>query len=132
VRICPPRSPSSRLIVVVITGRLVFATTNHIERIDPVLSRPGRMDIWVNFTNATKLQAECIFKGFFPTRPPMSSHDEASFIDTSSKNPPVHGEPILEEAEISQLARRFADAIPEGEMSVWPELRSRSWVISYK
>jgi len=106
-------------------AQLVFATTNHIERIDPVLSRPGRMDTWINFTNATKLQAECIFKRYFPTRPAMSPHDEASSIDTSSKNPPgsrrkasVHGVPILEEAKISQLARRFADAIPEGEMSV--------------
>jgi chaperone BCS1 len=26
--------------------------------------------------------------------------------------------PILEEAEIAQLAKRFADTIPEGEMSV--------------
>jgi len=49
-------------------AQLLFATTNHIERIDPVLSRPGRMDIWVNFTNATRPQAECIFKRFFPTR----------------------------------------------------------------
>jgi hypothetical protein len=26
--------------------------------------------------------------------------------------------PVLEEAEIGQLSKRFADAIPEGEMSV--------------
>ena len=26
------------------------------------------MDVWVNFTNATKWQAEGIFKCFFPTR----------------------------------------------------------------
>ena len=30
----------------------------------------------------------------------------------------AHAVPILEEAEIAQLAKRFADAIPEGEMSV--------------
>ncbi len=30
--------------------------------------------------------------------------------------------PILGEAEIAQLAERFADEIPEGEMSVWPAL----------
>jgi chaperone BCS1 len=48
-------------------------------------------------------------------------------MDTSQKNPPgsrqkaassAHAVPILEEAEIAQLAKRFADAIPEGEMSV--------------
>ena len=119
----------------VISDRLLFATTNHIERLDPALSRPGRMDVWVNFTNATKWQAEGIFKCFFPSRPSASSSsppspDEASpsspSADASEKNPPdsrrkassAHAVPILEEAEIAQLAKRFADAIPEGEMSV--------------
>ncbi|KAI0297469.1 P-loop containing nucleoside triphosphate hydrolase protein [Multifurca ochricompacta] len=130
-------------------GRLLFATTNHIERLDPALSRPGRMDVWVNFTNATKWQAEGIFKCFFPSRPSESSSSSSSPSssspsssssalpstsslllstssgDTSQKNPPgsrrkasAHAVPILEEAEIAQLAKRFADAIPEGEMSV--------------
>jgi len=91
------------------------------------------MDIWVNFTNATKGQAERIFKHFFQTGRPASSPDEASSIVTPSENPPdsrrkasVHGVPILEEAEIAQLARRFADAIPEGEMSVCPHFPAAS------
>ncbi|KAH9991153.1 P-loop containing nucleoside triphosphate hydrolase protein [Russula vinacea] len=119
-------------------GRLLFATTNHIERLDPALSRPGRMDVWINFTNATKWQAEGIFKCFFPSRPSASSSSSSSpsssspsspisSIDVSQMNPPesrrnkassAHSVPILEEAEIALLAKRFADAIPEGEMSV--------------
>ncbi|KAI0285643.1 P-loop containing nucleoside triphosphate hydrolase protein [Russula brevipes] len=106
-------------------GRLLFATTNHIERLDPALSRPGRMDVWINFTNATKWQAEGIFKCFFPSRPSESSSNEAESLDASQKNPPgsrrkasAHAVPVLEEAEIAHLAKRFADAIPEGEMSV--------------
>jgi mitochondrial chaperone BCS1 len=128
--------PSFRLNwLFVISERLLFATTNHIERLDPALSRPGRMDVWINFTNATKWQAEGIFKCFFPSRPsaPSSSsppssndNDDDSSADASEKNPPDsrrkassgHSAPILEEAEIAQLAKRFADAIPEGEMSV--------------
>ena len=123
----------SRLIVLVITDRLLFATTNHIERIDPVLSRPGRMDIWVNFTNATRGQAERLFKNFFQTRRPASSPDEAPSTVTSLEilpdsrcNASVYGVPILEAAEIAQLAKRFADAIPEGEMSVWPHFLAAS------
>jgi hypothetical protein len=91
------------------------------------------MDVWINFTNATKWQAEGIFKCFFPSRPSASSSsppspDEASpsSADASEKNhlnsrrkaSSAHAVPILEEAEIAQLAKRFADAIPEGEMSV--------------
>jgi len=56
-------------------GRLLFATTNHIERLDPALSRPGRMDVWVNFTHATKWQAEGIFKCFFPFKPSNADAD---------------------------------------------------------
>ena len=32
-------------------GRILFATTNHLERLDPALSRPGRMDVWIEFKN---------------------------------------------------------------------------------
>jgi chaperone BCS1 len=116
----------------VISDRLLFATTNHIERLDPALSRPGRMDVWVNFANATKWQAEGIFKCFFPSRPSASSASSSPpsspiSVDVSQMNPPesrrkaassAHAVPILEEAEIAQLAKRFADTIPEGEMSV--------------
>ena len=105
-------------------ARLLFATTNHIERLDPALSRPGRMDVWVNFTNATKWQAEGIFKCFFPckkvakvaeepeTTPEVTS-DKSS--DVAEKNLPVskrkataHAIPLLEENELNDLkgARR--------------------------
>jgi mitochondrial chaperone BCS1 len=58
-------------------GRLLFATTNHLERLDPALSRPGRMDVWIEFKNATKWQAEALFKNFFPS----SDTDEAEETD---------------------------------------------------
>ncbi|KAK0211481.1 P-loop containing nucleoside triphosphate hydrolase protein [Armillaria fumosa] len=48
-------------------GRLLFATTNHLERLDPALSRPGRMDVWIEFKNASKWQAEALFRNFFPS-----------------------------------------------------------------
>lgn len=122
--------------------RLLFATTNHIERLDPALSRPGRMDVWVNFTHATKWQAEGIFKCFFPSKPAgvtaaSPSEESSTDVDTSQKNLPLpkrkapsHTIPVLDETEISELAKRFADAIPENELSVgfrnrWYILRSR-------
>ncbi|KAF8638406.1 hypothetical protein AX17_002231 [Amanita inopinata Kibby_2008] len=104
-------------------GRLLFATTNHIERLDPALSRPGRMDVWVNFTHATKWQAEGIFKCFFPYQPSVSPPSEET-KDSSQQNlplpkkKPVHNIPLLTEEEITELAKRFADAIPENELSV--------------
>ncbi|KDR80912.1 hypothetical protein GALMADRAFT_1114738 [Galerina marginata CBS 339.88] len=107
-------------------GRLLFATTNHIERLDPALSRPGRMDVWVNFTHATKWQAEGIFKCFFPFKPSSVATTESTTPkDPSQQNLPLpkrkattHAIPLLTEEEISQLAKRFAEAIPEDELSV--------------
>ncbi|KAF8815434.1 P-loop containing nucleoside triphosphate hydrolase protein [Phlegmacium glaucopus] len=107
-------------------GRLLFATTNHIERLDPALSRPGRMDVWVNFTHATKWQAEGIFKCFFPFKPStVASSPATTPKDASQQNLPLpkrkalaHAIPILTEEEISDLAKRFAEAIPEDELSV--------------
>jgi len=106
----------------------LFATTNHIERLDPALSRPGRMDVWVNFTHATRFQAEGIFKCFFPSKPSANSAPPSPSSvtnDASQKNLPLpkrknpsHAVPLLDEAEISVLAKRFADAIPEDELSV--------------
>lgn len=56
-------------------GRILFATTNHLERLDPALSRPGRMDVWIEFKNASPWQAEALFRNFFP-----SSEQEAEAI----------------------------------------------------
>ncbi|CDO69710.1 hypothetical protein BN946_scf184851.g98 [Trametes cinnabarina] len=124
-------------------GRLLFATTNHIERLDPALSRPGRMDVWVNFKHATKWQAEGIFKCFFPARTnaaagtsasqsggptgsstsaagakhPADAMSSANLAESKRKRA-AHAIPALSEEEISDLAKRFGDAIPENELSV--------------
>ena len=102
---------------------LLFATTNHIERLDPALSRPGRMDVWINFKNATKWQAEEIFKNFFPYKRPEPPTSSTSQEGGEAEQKPVpkrkpYSVPILEETELADLAKRFGDAIPEDEMSV--------------
>jgi chaperone BCS1 len=109
-------------------GRLLFATTNHLDRLDAALSRPGRLDVWVGFANATQWQAEGIFKCFFPIAKkvtPVASTSTTSG-DTSQKNVPGSKRkkmgmaicPPLEEEELSDLAKKFAAAIPEDELSV--------------
>lgn len=47
-------------------GRLLFATTNHKDSLDPALYRPGRMDVHVEFGKANKYQAKELFKRFYP------------------------------------------------------------------
>jgi len=64
-------------------GRILFATTNHLERLDPALSRPGRMDVWIEFKHASKWQSEHLFNNFFP----------ATSVDSIPPGPP----PSIEE-----------------------------------
>ncbi|KAF8625116.1 hypothetical protein AX15_005540 [Amanita polypyramis BW_CC] len=89
-------------------GRVLFATTNHLERLDPALSRPGRMDVWVEFKNASKWQAEALFRNFFP-----STEDE--------KDEPADEEQI--EREIDELSK--ANEVPStstSSQSLWSTL----------
>ena len=81
------------------------------------------MDVWINFKNATKWQAEEIFKNFFPCKrpePPTPSVSQEGEVPEQKPKPKrkAYSVPILEEAELTDLAKRFGDAIPEGEMSV--------------
>jgi chaperone BCS1 len=47
-------------------GRLLYATTNHIDRLDPALIRPGRIDRKLVIGFATTSQAQRLFARFFP------------------------------------------------------------------
>jgi len=94
------------------------------------------MDVWINFKHATKWQAEGIFKCFFPSAPSPSATapteaaadaTDQSGADTgtrqaaaaqSRRKQHIHGVPLLTAEELETLAKKFAEAIPEGEMSV--------------
>jgi chaperone BCS1 len=53
-------------------GRIVVMTTNHLDRLDPALVRPGRADVKLLFGNATSEQAGRLFARFFPDRPHLA------------------------------------------------------------
>ena len=83
------------------------------------------MDVWVNFKNATKWQAEGIFKCFFPADHEPSTSSQSPHDPLSQDNPPGSRRkkrsiivPPLLEPELNLLAKRFADVIPEDEFSV--------------
>lgn len=89
------------------------------------------MDVWVNFSYATKYQAEGIFKCFFPVEPSTPAPEEDSETSESEelKDPSQQNLPLpkkkannclisFSEAEITELAKRFGESIPENELSV--------------
>ena len=48
-------------------GRILFMTTNHREKLDPALLRPGRCDMQIMLNNASSVQMERLFNKFYPT-----------------------------------------------------------------
>ncbi|ORZ24019.1 P-loop containing nucleoside triphosphate hydrolase protein, partial [Absidia repens] len=72
-------------------GRILCMTTNHPEKLDEALIRPGRIDVRVHFGNATQQQAEELFNKFYP-------HLDSDYIST--------------------LASRFASKIPHNRFSM--------------
>jgi mitochondrial chaperone BCS1 len=58
-------------------GRLLFATTNRYHTLDPALTRPGRMDLHVEFRLASRHQAKELYRHFYAPDPPKkASMDE--------------------------------------------------------
>lgn len=45
--------------------RIIFLTTNHIDRLDPALIRPGRVDLAVLVGDADPEQARTLFTNFY-------------------------------------------------------------------
>ncbi|KAJ7217406.1 P-loop containing nucleoside triphosphate hydrolase protein [Mycena haematopus] len=141
-------------------GRILFATTNRYSALDPALIRPGRMDLHIEFTLASKFQAKQLFSRFYlPAHNPDTvlhdvDEDEEGSVDSGynstggdegdEKSPPSPAEsstststdvpeaekptysgvshqsraPKLKLRQIAELAVRFAEAIPEKEISM--------------
>ena len=82
-----------------------YSTTNHLDQLDPALCRPGRMDVWIEFKNASKYQAENLFRNFFPSADadpsPTPDSDDIDPLEMPAPSSPAN----------SQLSSLFSDAL---------------------
>lgn len=67
-------------------ARIVFMTTNHIERLDPALLRPGRIDLKEEVGYSTEYQLACMFIRFFPEASDGEAHSFAQECMKYSKS----------------------------------------------
>ncbi|KAI1853569.1 hypothetical protein JX265_004100 [Neoarthrinium moseri] len=119
-------------------GRVLIMTTNVPESLDEALIRPGRVDLQVGFTNATRSQAEELFIRMYEAdqgRRQQSANGSATkangAADGRAAEPLGNGHAVPPETEsaiksgdldisVEQLpgvARDFADKIPEFQFS---------------
>jgi len=64
--------------------RIIFLTTNHIDRLDPALIRPGRVDLAPSVDDAVPEQARTFFTNFYGNgqskRDDDASNDEVELL----------------------------------------------------
>jgi chaperone BCS1 len=97
--------------------------------------------VWIEFRNASKWQSECLFRNFFPSAdsdvvisPEEACAVEATFADSRPRTPTEANVPNdtrfapppleleyqtpLSPKRLAELAKEFAEAIPEDEFSI--------------
>jgi predicted AAA+ superfamily ATPase len=65
-------------------GRILIMTTNHIEKLDPALIRPGRIDRKFNFGNCSKQQISDMYNMFFKEK---CNEDDLQVIEDGKFSP---------------------------------------------
>ncbi len=85
-------------------GRIVVLTTNHREKLDPALIRPGRIDVAVELGNATRDQVRRLFLRFFPQAGTLAEAAAAAVPDRRLS--PAQVQQALLAAGDAEAARR--------------------------
>lgn len=100
-------------------GLLIYPLTrNDKTKLDPALIRPGRVDVSFEFKNANKAVSREIFKVFYPVTGKFPIIDgEPGRVQGGGPLLGVDAEIASSSYFISDLAEKFAAAIPEGEFS---------------
>ncbi|KAJ3070104.1 hypothetical protein HDU98_006843 [Podochytrium sp. JEL0797] len=106
-------------------GRMLIMTTNHIEKLDAALIRPGRVDVKVLFDKATQAQVRDLFIQFFtkPPVPPASPVDTLSPTNLLDDNTNTVLTNQLQQEEqdphaLHALAVEFSHRVPEKGVSM--------------
>lgn len=107
-------------------GRVLIMTTNVPESLDEALIRPGRVDLQVGFTHATREQARELFIRMYETDPDRRPRAAVSGLDQTGTPDAtallakaaagLHDLDISVEA-LPAVAEEFAGKIPDGRFS---------------
>ena len=110
-------------------GRLFMMTTNHLERLDPALVRPGRCDVKVELKKASKVQMSRLLKRFFPEATDEHARAFAAFLPAGELSMAALQGYLLEHKTLSSAlentSRLLQDSKPQvvQPSPVWDVLR---------
>lgn len=121
-------------------GRILIMTTNHKDRLDPALIRPGRVDVQIEFGYAGKETLVEIFRELYSRMEgqegwkdlldrddPMSS--SMGKVEKSEKSSTTLEQESEYGNNIDRMAKKFAEKIPEG---VYTPAEVQGFLMSYK
>jgi len=105
-------------------GRILIMTTNHLEKLDKALIRPGRVDMIIKFDLADKGMISSIFKAIFA---PLEGDEAPRVPEVAKAIPDPEAQRLRAEKEaakrdeavarVNVLADEFAEKVPAHEFS---------------
>jgi mitochondrial chaperone BCS1 len=111
-------------------GHILVLTTNHMERLDPALLRPGRVDMVIRFGLADASMIKGIFKAIYSTfesESPLKAAMASANGSAVKGEKPTNGSLIRRprgvlhhgksDEEIAALAEKFAEIMPAKEFT---------------
>lgn len=102
--------------------RIIFMTTNHFNRLDPALVRPGRVDVKELLDDAVPEQAERLFTRFYgkdvQDQHAMQQEDDQTRPSSSSKaQQGLSGQVPIDEQTVRALASQLAQIVADEQLS---------------
>lgn len=116
-------------------GRITIMTTNHLERLDPALVRPGRCDVRIKLDYTSAGQAASMFRSFYPTANERTVQAFSSRIPTGVVTPAAlqgyflqnRDDPDSALANVNQLLHEVAES--RGGQHVVRDKPVREWLM---
>lgn len=105
-------------------ARILFMTTNHIEKLDPALIRPGRVDVKFEMTLATQAMIAQMFRHFYSQSSSTcavpfalkESNEQCLEIDSADIALKYHRQHTL--CDIHSMSEAFSQLVPPKQFSM--------------
>jgi mitochondrial chaperone BCS1 len=98
-------------------GRIIVLTTNHRDKLDPALIRPGRIDVAVELGNATADQVRRLFLRFFPDSGAQAD-EAAQSVPSKSLSPAQIQQALLDAHDAADAVKRLAQMVAPSVLTV--------------